>query len=150
MVASSTSNGDGLRAVLRISARADYAIRLVVALAARPGEVLPRELLAETEGLPVTFADHVLRQLRNGGLIQSRRGRHGGYWLARAPELISLADIVHVMGDSQIPPAQSHAEPAAWLSAVWTGLSDAVDAALADVSVATLRDARAAEPVHGA
>ena len=77
-------SGDGLRAVLRVSARADYAIRLVVAMACSPGEVLSREHLAQSEGLPVKFVDHVLRQLRNGGLIESRRGRLGGYRLARA------------------------------------------------------------------
>lgn len=156
MVASTTSSGDGLRAVLRVSARADYAIRLVVAMACRPGEVLAREHLAQSEGLPVKFVDHVLRQLRNGGLIESRRGRLGGYRLARAAELISLADVVHVMDEPQPGPVgpalpASHDDPVVvvaptgWLAQVWTGVSDAVDAALADVTVADLRDARLRE-----
>ncbi len=150
MVASTTSSGDGLRAVLRVSARADYAIRLVVAMACRPDEVLAREHLAQSEGLPVKFVDHVLRQLRNGGLIESRRGRLGGYRLARAAELISLADVVHVMDEPQPLPA-NHDDPVevvaatGWLARVWTGVSDAVDAALADVTVAALRDARLRE-----
>jgi Rrf2 family protein len=147
MTAAVTSNGDGLRAVLRVSARADYAIRLVVAMAAKPDEVLPREQLAQSEGLPVKFVDHVLRQLRNGGLIESRRGRHGGYWLARPAELISLADVVHAMDESPTPrigPADELAAtpPSNWLVAVWTGVSDVLDAALADITVAALRDVR--------
>ena len=97
MVSVTTSSGGGLRAVLRVSARADYALRLVVAMAAQPEVVLPREALAHTEQLPVKFLDHVLRQLRDGGLIESRRGRHGGYRLSRDAALISVADVVHVM-----------------------------------------------------
>jgi Rrf2 family protein len=142
-----TAGGDGLGAVLRISARADYAIRMVVAMAVRPDEVLAREYLAQSEGLPVKFVDHVLRQLRNRGLIESRRGRHGGYRLARTAEQISLADIVHAMAEPQ-PSAVARAElPEAtgWLADVWSGLSRAVDAALAHVTVADLRDARLAE-----
>jgi Rrf2 family protein len=158
-VSVSTSSGDGLRAVLRVSARADYAIRLVVALAAQPERVLAREALAHAEGMPVKFVDHVLRQLRDGGLITSRRGRNGGYRLARPAELISLADVVHVLDESHSAratasdgsPGGQHAVPAGWLTVVWAGLSDTVDAALAAVSIATLRDARwAQEAVQGA
>ena len=145
MLSTTTSGGDGLRAVLRVSARADYAIRMVVAMAAQPEVVLAREHLAQSEGLPVKFVDHVLRQLRNGGLIESRRGRNGGYRLSRAAEDISLADVVHVMAEPQSAATHDQPASAAWLAAVWTGVSDAVDAALADVSVASLRDARQAE-----
>jgi Rrf2 family protein len=145
MVAVTTSDGDGLRAVLRVSARADYALRLVVAMAVQPDEVLPRETLAHNEQLPVKFVDHVLRQLRDGGLIESRRGRHGGYRLCRAAEQISVADVVHVMDQPLAQGEQVPGTTAEWLTAVWTGLSDAVQAALADVTVASLRDARIAE-----
>jgi Rrf2 family protein len=140
-----TTSGDDLRAVLRVSARADYAIRMVVAMAVRPDEVLAREYLAHSEGLPVKFVDHVLRQLRNGGLIESRRGRHGGYLLARPAEQISLADVVHAMAEPHPQPRGEAAPASGWLAQVWSGVSDAVDAALADISIATLRDARLAE-----
>ena len=139
-----TANGDDLRAVMRVSARADYAIRLVVAMAVQPDEVLAREYLAQSEGLPVKFVDHVLRQLRNAGLIESRRGRHGGYLLARLPEEISLAHVVHAMAEPH-PTEQLRAEATGWLAEVWSGLSSTVDAALADITVAALRDARRAE-----
>jgi Rrf2 family protein len=140
-----TTSGDDLRAVLRVSARADYAIRMAVALAIRPDEVLAREYLAHSEGLPVKFVDHVLRQLRNGGLIESRRGRLGGYRLARPAEQISLADVVHAIAEPLPEPRGERPPVTGWLAEVWTGVSDAVDAALADISLATLRDARRAE-----
>jgi Rrf2 family protein len=146
------AGADDLRAVLRVSARADYAVRLVVALSLRPDEVVSREYLAQTEDLPVKFVDHVLRQLRSGGVIESRRGRRGGYLLARPAEDISLAEVVHVMAEPQpsaaVRPEQLPAvERAGWLEAMWSGVSTAVDAALADVTVAVLRDARLAEMV---
>jgi Rrf2 family protein len=144
-----TAGPDDLRAVLRVSARADYAVLLVVALSLHPDEVVSREHLAHTEGLPVKFVDHVLRQLRGGGVIESRRGRHGGYLLARPAEDVSLAEVVHVMAEPQ-PASGSRPElPAAervdWLAAMWSGVSTVVDAALADVTIAVLRDARQAE-----
>ncbi len=145
MVPATTSDGTGLRAVLRVSARADYALRLVVAMAVRPDEVQPREALAYDEGLPVKFVDHVLRQLRDGGLVESRRGRLGGYRLTRPAEEITVADVVRVMDQSSAATDDEPVETAAWLAAVWTGLSDAVQAALADVTVAALRDERIAE-----
>jgi Rrf2 family protein len=145
------SGADDLRAVLRVSARADYAVRLVVALALHPDEVVSREHLAHSEGLPVKFVDHVLRQLRSGGVIESRRGRHGGYLLARSAEDISLAEVVHVMAEPQ-PGAGPRTEPvianpAGWLTSLWSEVSTAVDAALAEVTIAVLRDARLAEAV---
>ena len=140
-----TTSADDLRAVLRVSARADYAIRMVVAMAVRPEVVLAREYLAHSEGLPVKFVDHVLRQLRNGGLIESRRGRHGGYRLARPAEEISLADVVHAMAEPAPATAPREVPVTGWLVDVWAGVSDVVDAALADISVAALRDARLAE-----
>ncbi|MDX6223617.1 MAG: hypothetical protein QOD91_2671 [Frankiales bacterium] len=140
-----TAGGEGLGAVLRVSARADYAIRMMVAMAIRPDEVLAREYLAQSEGLPVKFVDHVLRQLRNRGLIESRRGRHGGYRLARTAEQISLADVVHAMAEPQPVNGRELAGATGWLAETWSGVSRAVDAALADISVASLRDARRAE-----
>jgi Rrf2 family protein len=147
------TSGEDLRAVLRVSARADYAIRMVVAMAVRPEEVLAREQLAHSEGLPVKFVDHVLRQLRNGGLIESRRGRYGGYRLTRPAEQISLAEVVHAVAEPQpaAPPREQPAQLTGWLADLWSGVSDTVDAALADISIATLRDARRAETdVQGA
>ena len=52
------------------------------------------EHLAETEAVPANFLAQILGKLRNHGLITSRRGNQGGYCLSRAPEEISLYDIL--------------------------------------------------------
>ena len=58
------------------------------------GELAQIEHLARTEAVPANFLAQILGKLRNHGLITSRRGNQGGYCLARAPETISLHDIL--------------------------------------------------------
>jgi Rrf2 family protein len=58
------------------------------------GELAQIDHLAQTEAVPANFLAQILIKLRDHGLIISRRGNHGGYTLARAPEEISLYDIL--------------------------------------------------------
>jgi len=58
------------------------------------GELAQIEQLAQTEEVPANFLAQILGKLREHGLITSRRGNHGGYTLARAPDEISLYDIL--------------------------------------------------------
>ncbi len=64
----------------------------------RGGEGLAHiEQLAEIEAVPANYLVQILSELRNGGLIVSRRGKQGGYALARDPDKITLLDIVRVI-----------------------------------------------------
>jgi Rrf2 family protein len=58
------------------------------------GTLAQIEHLAQTEAVPANFLAQILGKLRTHGLIVSRRGNQGGYTLARAPEEISLHDIL--------------------------------------------------------
>ena len=88
-------------AVMRLSARADYALRAVIELAATgPGHVTADQL-ARTQQIPGKFLETILTQLRRAGLIRSQRGPDGGFWLARPAAEISLADIIRVI-DGQL------------------------------------------------
>jgi Rrf2 family protein len=78
---------------MQISARADYAVRAMVALAA-DGHTVKAEVLADQQGLPRKFLEAILADLRRSGLVASQRGPDGGHRLARAPETISVADIM--------------------------------------------------------
>ena len=55
------------------------------------------ESLAKDEAVPANYLAQILSELRDGGLINSRRGKQGGYTLARSPEEISLYDIVKLV-----------------------------------------------------
>lgn len=83
-------------AVVDISARTDYAVRAMLALAAAQADgVVPMsaELLAERQSLPRKFLEAILADLKGAGLVVSRRGSRGGYVLARAASEISLGDV---------------------------------------------------------
>jgi Rrf2 family protein len=81
---------------MKISVQVDYACRVMAELARLhgTGELAQIEHLAETEAVPANFLAQILGKLRNHGLVTSRRGNQGGYSLARAPEDISLYDIL--------------------------------------------------------
>ena len=81
---------------MKISVKVDYACRVMAELARLhgSGELAQIEHLAQTEAVPANFLAQILGDLREHGLITSRRGNRGGYTLARAPEEISLYDIL--------------------------------------------------------
>ena len=86
---------------MRITHKADYGVRAVVALARalqeHPGVPVKRETLATEESIPGKFLDDILRLLRNAGILKSHRGPEGGWTLARRPEDITVADIIRVL-----------------------------------------------------
>lgn len=81
---------------MKISLKVDYACRVMAELARMhgTGELAQIEKLARAEAVPANFLAQILIKLRDHGLITSRRGNHGGYTLAKAPEDISLYDIL--------------------------------------------------------
>ena len=55
------------------------------------------EQIAQAQDIPLKFLENILLELRHGGLVQSQRGAEGGYWLARPPEEIKLADVIRAV-----------------------------------------------------
>jgi|SRR5579871_4082984 len=82
---------------MRVSAKADYAIRAAVELAAAGDGTLKGDRIAQAQQIPANFLENILGDLRNAGLVMSRRGADGGYWLARPAEEISLADVIRAV-----------------------------------------------------
>ena len=83
---------------MRISAKADYAVRAALELAAVPGrEPMKGEKLAEAQDIPLQFLEHILLELKHAGIVQARRGAKGGYWLAQAPEDTTVADVIRAV-----------------------------------------------------
>ena len=83
---------------MRISAKADYAVRAALELAASPeGEPVKGEQLADSQDIPLQFLEHILLELKHARLIQARRGAKGGYWLARDPASITVADVIRAV-----------------------------------------------------
>ncbi|HTB81539.1 MAG TPA: Rrf2 family transcriptional regulator [Opitutaceae bacterium] len=84
---------------MKLSVKVDYACRVLAQMArshAR-GELAHIDELAKVESVPANYLVQILSELRNGGLIASRRGKQGGYTLARDPADITLYDIVKLI-----------------------------------------------------
>ncbi len=115
---------------MRISVKVDYACRVMTELARLhgTGELAQIEHLARTEAVPANFLAQILLKLRDAGLIASRRGNHGGYALARAPEEISLHDIlVAVEGHCLHLSGNHEGRSGRRLKRVWDEISAALD-----------------------
>ncbi len=82
---------------MRVSAKADYAIRAAVELAAAGEGPVKGEQIAQAQEIPPNFLDNIMGDLRNAGLVSSRRGAEGGYWLARPASEISLAQVIRAV-----------------------------------------------------
>jgi Rrf2 family protein len=136
---------------VRTTAKADYAVRAAVELAAA-GEMITAEQIADAQGIPLNFLENILRDLRRAGLVESRRGQAGGYLLARPPESISLADVIravegplaNVRGMS--PETLDYSGSAEKLRDVWVALRAGVRSVLEGVTIADV--ARGELPGH--
>ena len=82
---------------MRVSAKADYAIRAAVELAASGEGPVKGERIATAQEIPANFLENILGDLRNAGIVASRRGADGGYWLARSADEISLAEVIRAV-----------------------------------------------------
>jgi Rrf2 family protein len=95
---------------MMFSTKAEYGVRVMVELARRAGEEVdghgdPISLaeIAEHDGLPLAYLEHLVARLRKAGLIDSRRGSRGGYLLARAATEITMAEVVEALEGSIAP-----------------------------------------------
>lgn len=127
---------------MHITARVDYAVRTLLELAAAGEAPAKAENLARAQNIPHKFLEAVLGDLRRGGLVRSRRGPEGGYWLARPPEKISVADIIRTVEGplasvrGQRPKDVVYTGPAERLRDVWIAVRVNLRAVLEEVTLA--------------
>ena len=91
---------------MKVSKRGEYALRALIdfGLAQALGKpLLQINELAAKEDLPVKFLEQILMQLKAGGYLESRRGKHGGYLLARPPESIPIGQVVRLIDGPLAP-----------------------------------------------
>ena len=128
---------------MRTTAKADYAVRAAVELASvGTGHPVKAEDIADAQSIPLNFLENILAELRRAGIVESRRGAAGGYLLARAPEEVSIADVIravegplaNVRGMS--PDALEYEGSAERLRDVWVALRANVRAVLEQVTLA--------------
>jgi len=118
---------------VKLSLKLEYACRVLAQLSKRQegAQLAHIEELAKAEGIPANYLVQVLNDLRNAGLIVSRRGKQGGYALARTPREITLYDIVHAV-DAEMLEGQASAkgESGPRVAEIWSGVSERLGADL--------------------
>lgn len=128
---------------MRMSAKAEYAVRAMVQLAAvGDGDLVKTDDLAKAQGIPSQFLVDILSDLRTDRLVRSHRGRDGGYELARAADEISIADVlrcidgplasVRDIGLGDLP----YSGPTAALTDVWRALRASMRSVLEETTLA--------------
>jgi Rrf2 family protein len=94
---------------MMFSTKAEYGVRVMVELARRGGDdrvggnPIPLAEIADHEGLPLAYLEHLVARLRRAELVESRRGARGGYLLARPAEQITMAEVVEALEGSIAP-----------------------------------------------
>jgi Rrf2 family protein len=130
---------------MRISAKADYAVRAVIELAAAPeGASLSAREIAAAQDIPQNFLENILAELRRGGIVHTHRGPGGGSSLARPAESITVGEILRAIEGPlaavrDLPPEELAYEGTARdLPAVWRRVQSCLHEVLDAVTVAEL------------
>ncbi|GAA2613021.1 hypothetical protein GCM10009863_28420 [Streptomyces axinellae] len=138
---------------MQISAKADYAVRSLVELAADSARPLTCESIASAQDIPFRFLKSVFRDLRREGLVRSQRGCEGGYWIARDPAAITVAEVLAAVdGDlftvhGERPAELRHPGAAQGVADLWRRLAAGAEARLRATTIADL--AAGAVPARG-
>ena len=82
---------------MRVSAKADYALRAPAELAAADAGPMKAERISDAQDIPIKFLESILLELKHAGIVKSTRGAVGGYSLARPAAEISVADVIRAV-----------------------------------------------------
>ncbi|HUA06890.1 MAG TPA: Rrf2 family transcriptional regulator [Solirubrobacteraceae bacterium] len=139
---------------MRISAKAEYAVRAAIELAAAgDNKAVPAERIATSQGIPLNFLEHILSELRIAGVVRSQRGTDGGYRLAKQPHEITIADIIRAVEGPLAtvrggkPEEAEYPGVASQLPRVWIAVRKNLRNVVEHVTVADVASARLPESI---
>ncbi len=140
---------------MRISAKADYAVRAVVELAATSDQrPVKAERIATAQQIPLNFLENILGELRHGGIVRSQRGADGGFRLAKPAEQITVADVIRAVDGPLAsvrggPPEESaYPGASAALPRVWIAVRANLRKVVEHVTVADVATGRLPKPIE--
>lgn len=129
---------------MRVTAKAEYAVRAVMELAGGGGEPVKRDAIVAAQAIPAKFLENILSELRRADLVDSQRGADGGYWLKVPAEQISIADVMRAVEGplatvrSSRPETLEYEGLAEPLQYVWVALRTSIRSVLEAVTIADL------------
>lgn len=141
---------------MRITAKADYAVRVCVelAVAASSGKPTKGEALAGAQSIPLNFLENILGELRHARIVRTQRGAHGGYLLARPPGEITVADVIRAVEGplasvrGQRPEEVEYEGTAAPLKTVWIAVRANLRAVVERVTLEDLAGGRLPQAIE--
>jgi Rrf2 family protein len=138
---------------VRISAKTDYALRAAIELASLgSSDPVKGEAIATAQGIPLRFLENILGDLRNAGIVESRRGVDGGYLLARPAGNITLADVIRAVDGPLAnvagtrPNLLEYQGSTEKLREIWVGVRAALRSVLEETTLQDMADKRL--PAH--
>lgn len=127
---------------MRISAKADYAVRATLELSISPaGSPVKGTKLAAAQDIPLQFLEHILLDLKRAGIVRTKRGARGGYWLAQPASAVTVADIIRAVEGplaniQDLPPEETHYEGSAeYLRDVWIAVRQTLRVVLEQITL---------------
>lgn len=129
---------------MRVSAKADYAVRAAAELAAAEAGPIKGERLADAQDIPLQFLEHILLELKHAGIVRARRGAKGGYWLARPADDVTIAEIIRavegpIANVQSLPPEEIvYSGNSEHLQTVWIAVRASLRGVLEQVTLADL------------
>jgi Rrf2 family protein len=129
---------------VRVTARLAYGLGALVDLAAADGPV-KGAALADGHGVSVGFLESILADLRRGGIVASKRGADGGYWLARPAAEITVADAIRTLDGAGLLDGAAGGTGGD-LAPVWDAIAEAAVTAAESLTLASVARSRARAP----
>ena len=137
---------------MMFSTKAEYGVRVMAHLARTDGdEPVALSAIAESEGLPLAYLEHLVQRLRRAGLVDSRRGAHGGYSLSRPADAIAMSEVVQALegdiapvecisagADGHLTCARDKADHACPTKLLWTRVQGSVVRTLEEMTLSDL------------
>jgi Rrf2 family protein len=135
---------------MRVTAKGEYATQAVLHLSLRFPEVVAIHEIGARHHIPLKYLEQILLELKHAGILESRRGVHGGYTLARAPKDISVGEVLRIVdGQGFAESSCAHAEerlgavcvegPGCGLKQMWREVQVAVEEILFATSFEDVR-----------
>jgi Rrf2 family protein len=129
---------------MKISAKAEYAVRAALELAAVHGDGAPikADTVSRAQTIPAKFLESILLDLRRADLVRSQRGAVGGYWLAKPPDEVTIAEVIRAVDGplayvrGERPEQVEYTGAARHLSGIWVALRASLRTVLEETTLA--------------
>jgi len=127
---------------VKVTAKADYAVRATLELARVEDGLVKGERIAQAQGIPLKFLENILIDLRHAGIVYAQRGAEGGYRLARAPSEVSVGEVIRAVEGplasvrGEPPESVSYPGRAENLQTVWIAVRASLRSVVDDLTLA--------------